>query len=75
MNKCENLDGQCGKSWCNCDEIRKRQSSITLALNQQRQDMIHDLMKGLSRLSDSYKRHDDPRQYQVNQAIHLLWKL
>lgn len=24
MSKCESLDGQCGKSWCNCDEIRAR---------------------------------------------------
>lgn len=21
---CENLDGQCGKSWCNCAEVRAR---------------------------------------------------
>lgn len=21
--QCENLDGQCGASWCNCDEVRK----------------------------------------------------
>lgn len=24
MSKCESLDGQCGDSWCNCDEVRKR---------------------------------------------------
>ena len=24
MTECENLDGHCGASWCNCDEIRKR---------------------------------------------------
>ncbi len=24
MSLCENLDGQCGASWCNCDEVRKK---------------------------------------------------
>lgn len=28
MSQCENLDGQCGASWCNCDEVRKRTGSF-----------------------------------------------
>ena len=27
MSECENLDGQCAKSWCNCDEVRRRAKS------------------------------------------------
>lgn len=26
MSQCENLDGQCALSWCNCDEVRARQA-------------------------------------------------
>lgn len=28
MSACENIDGQCGASWCNCDEKRKEQRSL-----------------------------------------------
>lgn len=27
MSDCENLDGQCAKSWCNCDDVRRRAKS------------------------------------------------
>lgn len=27
MSRCENLDGQCAKSWCNCDEVRARREA------------------------------------------------
>jgi hypothetical protein len=29
---CENIDGQCGASWCNCDEKRKEQRSSAPAI-------------------------------------------
>ena len=31
MSRCENLDGQCAKSWCNCDEVRKRRAQGSFA--------------------------------------------
>lgn len=30
---CENLDGQCAKSWCNCDQVRARKASSALPLS------------------------------------------
>lgn len=29
--RCENLDGQCANSWCNCDEVRARQAQGELS--------------------------------------------
>ncbi len=31
MSRCENLDGQCAKSWCNCDDVRKRMAEGSFA--------------------------------------------
>lgn len=31
MSRCENLDGQCAKSWCNCDEVRAREAEGSFA--------------------------------------------
>ena len=27
MSECENLDGRCGGTWCNCDDVRRRAKS------------------------------------------------
>jgi hypothetical protein len=31
MSRCENLDGQCAQSWCNCDDVRKRRAQGSFA--------------------------------------------
>lgn len=46
MSQCENLDGQCGASWCNCDEVRKKRSErMILIIHSGDLDMFAAVLK------------------------------
>lgn len=76
---CENLDGQCGASWCNCDEARKRATpskAEAAARWKETQRLLNDALRAVNDLSNHCRDvADEARMYLANQALHKLWEI